>query len=112
MSVATEPATNLKDAGFDPRSIPGNIQGALEDISVPSYAIDNVGVIRWLNPAAIALIGVLFTAIGSMGAYIGHLHVERIDELVRKDALQEGRIFTLEQQVRQLDRASDRAYSR
>jgi PAS domain S-box-containing protein len=57
MSVATEPATNLRNVGLDTRNIPGNIQGALEDISVPSYAIDSVGVIRWLNPAAIALIG-------------------------------------------------------
>ena len=32
--------------------IPGDIQGALDDISVPSYVVDQYGVIRWLNPAA------------------------------------------------------------
>ena len=35
----------------------GDFRGALEDITVPSYVIDNVGVIRWLNPAAIELVG-------------------------------------------------------
>jgi len=56
MSVATERSTNLSDATLT-AAIPGNVQGALEDLNVPSYAIDSVGVIRWLNPAAIALIG-------------------------------------------------------
>jgi PAS domain S-box-containing protein len=59
MSVATERTNRLVDAALAaPRAgIPGNVQGALEDISVPSYAIDRHGIIRWLNPAAIALIG-------------------------------------------------------
>jgi PAS domain S-box-containing protein len=59
MSVATKSATPLTDAAsVSPDSgIPGNVQGALDDINVPSYAIDSVGVIRWLNPAAIALVG-------------------------------------------------------
>jgi PAS domain S-box-containing protein len=35
----------------------GDIEGALEALSVPSYAIDTSGVIRWLNPAAERLVG-------------------------------------------------------
>jgi PAS domain S-box-containing protein len=37
--------------------IPGDVQGALEDVNVPSYMVDRFGVIRWLNPAAEALVG-------------------------------------------------------
>jgi PAS domain S-box-containing protein len=37
--------------------IGGEIEGALESISVPSYVIDAAGVIRWLNPAAMELVG-------------------------------------------------------
>jgi PAS domain S-box-containing protein len=37
--------------------IPGDVHGALEDMTVPSYAVDRFGIIRWVNPAAIALIG-------------------------------------------------------
>jgi PAS domain S-box-containing protein len=37
--------------------IPGDVQGALEDVNVPSYIVDRFGVIRWLNPAAEALVG-------------------------------------------------------
>jgi len=37
--------------------IPGDVQGALEDVSVPSYVVDRFGVIRWVNPAAEALVG-------------------------------------------------------
>jgi PAS domain S-box-containing protein len=35
----------------------GDVGRALEDINVPSYAIDSAGVIRWLNPAARKLVG-------------------------------------------------------
>jgi PAS domain S-box-containing protein len=35
----------------------GDIEGALEAISVPSYVIDDSGVIRWVNPAALELVG-------------------------------------------------------
>jgi PAS domain S-box-containing protein len=38
-------------------SIGGNVEDALESISVPSYVIDQAGVIRWLNPAARRLVG-------------------------------------------------------
>ncbi|MFL5941679.1 MAG: LuxR C-terminal-related transcriptional regulator [Gaiellaceae bacterium] len=33
------------------------MQRALDDVNVPSYAIDRFGVIRWLNPAALSLLG-------------------------------------------------------
>ena len=35
----------------------GDVRGALETISVPSYVIDPSGVIRWCNPAARRLVG-------------------------------------------------------
>ena len=35
----------------------GDVEAALEHISVPSYVIDPAGVIRWVNPAAMALVG-------------------------------------------------------
>src|SRR5580765_8258655 len=35
----------------------GDFRGALENVNVPSYVIDAAGVIRWVNPAAIALVG-------------------------------------------------------
>jgi PAS domain S-box-containing protein len=35
----------------------GDIEGALEEVNVPSYVIDRSGVIRWLNPAALRLVG-------------------------------------------------------
>ena len=37
--------------------IGGDVEGALEAIGVPSYVVDASGVIRWLNPAAIRLVG-------------------------------------------------------
>jgi PAS domain S-box-containing protein len=37
--------------------IPGDVQGALADVSVPCYVVDRFGVIRWLNPAAEELVG-------------------------------------------------------
>jgi len=39
------------------RTIGGDVEGALENINVPSYVIDVAGVIRWLNPAAEQLVG-------------------------------------------------------
>ena len=41
----------------DLSSVPGDIRDALESVSVPSYSIDPTGVIRWLNQAAIDLVG-------------------------------------------------------
>lgn len=52
--------------------------------------------------ATVALVGILFGAVATMGAYIGNLHVQRIDELIRSDGVQSGRLFTLEEQVRHL----------
>jgi PAS domain S-box-containing protein len=37
--------------------IPGDVRGALDEVNVPSYAVDRFGVIRWVNPAARRLIG-------------------------------------------------------
>jgi PAS domain S-box-containing protein len=37
--------------------IGGDVERALEDINIPSYAIDSSGVIRWVNPAALRLVG-------------------------------------------------------
>jgi PAS domain S-box-containing protein len=34
-----------------------DLEGALERVNVPSYVIDASGVIRWLNPAAMKLVG-------------------------------------------------------
>jgi PAS domain S-box-containing protein len=35
----------------------GDVAAALEAVSIPSYAIDSDGVVRWVNPAAQALVG-------------------------------------------------------
>jgi PAS domain-containing protein len=35
----------------------GDVEGALEAISVPSYVLDSSGAVRWLNPAAERLLG-------------------------------------------------------
>jgi|SRR6185437_7967122 len=39
------------------REVGGDLAHALEAISVPSYVIDPDGIIRWINPAAMALVG-------------------------------------------------------
>ena len=38
-------------------SLGGDVGGALERVSVPSYVLDTSGVILWLNPAAERLVG-------------------------------------------------------
>jgi PAS domain S-box-containing protein len=45
--------TTLVAAG----AIAGDLEGALEDVNVPTYAVDRHGVIRWLNRAARRLVG-------------------------------------------------------
>jgi PAS domain S-box-containing protein len=40
-----------------PEAIPGDVETALADVNVPTYAIDRTGVVRWLNPAARLLVG-------------------------------------------------------
>lgn len=39
------------------RELGGDVEDALERVNVPSYVIDEHGIIRWLNPAAIRLVG-------------------------------------------------------
>ena len=34
-----------------------DFRGALESITVPSYVLDRTGVVRWVNPAAVELVG-------------------------------------------------------
>jgi PAS domain S-box-containing protein len=34
-----------------------DIEGALDHVNVPSYVIDRAGVVRWMNPAARAMVG-------------------------------------------------------
>jgi PAS domain S-box-containing protein len=40
-----------------PPSVPGDFRDAVERVNVPAYVIDPNGVIRWLNAAAIRLVG-------------------------------------------------------
>jgi len=37
--------------------IDGDVERALDNVSVPSYVLDTFGVIRWINPAAERLLG-------------------------------------------------------
>ena len=39
------------------KELQADVEGALEDVNVPSYVIDASGVVRWLNPAAQRLVG-------------------------------------------------------
>src|SRR4051812_7659263 len=38
-------------------SVDGDVEQALENVSVPSYVLDETGVVRWINPAATRLLG-------------------------------------------------------
>ena len=38
-------------------AIGGDVAGALERVNVPSYVVDEYGIIRWVNPAAERLVG-------------------------------------------------------
>jgi PAS domain S-box-containing protein len=51
MSAMREPAARSGEG------IPGDVQRALDQVNVPSYMIDRFGVIRWLNPAGLKLLG-------------------------------------------------------
>lgn len=42
-------------SGLD--AIGGDVEGALERVNVPAYVIDASGVIRWLNAAALGIVG-------------------------------------------------------
>ena len=48
--TAPVPLEALKAMGAD-------VEGALEGVNVPSYVIDRVGVVRWMNRAARAMVG-------------------------------------------------------
>jgi PAS domain S-box-containing protein len=39
------------------KRIEGDVQDALERVQIPSYSIDEYGIIRWLNDSALALVG-------------------------------------------------------
>jgi PAS domain S-box-containing protein len=39
------------------KAMGGDVEGALEQINVPSYVIDRAGVIRWMNDAARRIVG-------------------------------------------------------
>jgi PAS domain S-box-containing protein len=39
------------------KAVGGDVEGALEHVSVPSYVIDRAGVIRWMNDAARRIVG-------------------------------------------------------
>ncbi len=41
----------------DLKAIGAEVENALECVNVPSYVIDVTGVIRWLNPSAVRLVG-------------------------------------------------------
>lgn len=57
-SALTEPPTgSTLDGVAGLRDIGGDVESALERVSVPSYVIDPHGIIRWVNPAARRLVG-------------------------------------------------------
>jgi PAS domain S-box-containing protein len=39
------------------RALGGDLEGALDRVNVPSYVIDRHGIIRWINEAALELVG-------------------------------------------------------
>jgi PAS domain S-box-containing protein len=41
----------------EPKAPGGDFRGALQNVTVPSYVIDKSGVISWVNPATMKLIG-------------------------------------------------------
>ena len=49
ISHTSEMATGLK--------VGADYEQALEDVLVPSYVLDNTGIVRWINPAAERLVG-------------------------------------------------------
>ena len=47
----------MNNSANELRALGGDVESALEDVSVPSYCIDAGGVIRWENRAARELVG-------------------------------------------------------
>ena len=66
-------------------SIGSDVAGALEHINIPSYVIDEAGVIRWLNPAARRMVGEVtgrqFTSV------VAPQHTRRARELFARNML-------------------------
>ena len=38
-------------------AVGGDVEKALESVGVPSYVLDETGIVRWINPAAERLLG-------------------------------------------------------
>ncbi|HEX3454986.1 MAG TPA: LuxR C-terminal-related transcriptional regulator [Gaiellaceae bacterium] len=53
MSAVRQAASDAPEGG----RIPGDIQGALDEMNVPAYAVDRHGIIRWINSATHELVG-------------------------------------------------------
>ena len=54
MAGPDQPQFLLMTAGL---KVGGDVEQALENVAVPSYVLDNTGVVRWLNAAAERLVG-------------------------------------------------------
>lgn len=57
MSSRSAGTTPLEVARLPTGAMVGDIEGALEEVDVPAYAIDSFGIIRWQNTAAVKVIG-------------------------------------------------------
>ena len=55
--LAGMPADGYLDEVAGGLGVAGDVEGALASVSVPSYVLDDFGVIRWINPAAERLLG-------------------------------------------------------
>jgi PAS domain S-box-containing protein len=53
----TPSVNEASSAGVETLSTLGDVQGALSDLNVPAYALDKRGTIRWLNQAALDIVG-------------------------------------------------------
>ena len=51
------PDASAATAALEGADIPGDVRRCLEEVSLPAYALDRFGIIRWLNPAALDLVG-------------------------------------------------------
>ncbi len=54
---AVPQSTRASEGATGYGEIPGDLHGALEEVTVPAYAVDRFGIIRWLNSAAKELVG-------------------------------------------------------
>jgi PAS domain S-box-containing protein len=80
------------------------VEEALENINVPSYVLDDHGIIRWVNPAAVALVGDVrgkqFTSV------VAPEELSRAkDEFAKKVS---GTVLTTDTEVIVLDEAGER----